>query len=265
MTDTEKEARLKARLAGQRVLLVHGLLGEVMAALRPVGVDYMVAQRQWLCDLGARAEVVKLPTAAAIADNAATLTAVLRDGPAALVIGHSKGGLEALASLLSLPIPEQHCFGFLALQSPFHGSPIADAVCRAQAVHKLMDGTLQTLKLGTGQGISDLTVATRGPWMAAHAAAITALAGRLPMLSVGTVVEETNSQLLDRVYLPSARWILARGAGPNDGLVPLASTQLPGVRHIALHGGHRSLVAQQGGWDGIAALRRLLVALLDKH
>ena len=49
-------------LAGRRILLVHGLMGEVMAALRPIGIDYMQGLAAWLREAGAEVDVVRLPT-----------------------------------------------------------------------------------------------------------------------------------------------------------------------------------------------------------
>jgi hypothetical protein len=54
-----------------------------------------------------------------------------------------------------------------------------------------------------------------------------------------------------------------KGAGPNDGLVPVASTRLPGARHQVFPGGHRALVAAGPGRDPVAFLRAQLAALLE--
>uniref|UniRef100_UPI0022EB65C3 hypothetical protein n=1 Tax=Falsiroseomonas oryzae TaxID=2766473 RepID=UPI0022EB65C3 len=54
-----------------------------------------------------------------------------------------------------------------------------------------------------------------------------------------------------------------QGAGPSDGLVPVASTLLPGARHAVLPGGHRALVAGGPGRDPTGLLRREIGLLLD--
>ncbi|MBV1797107.1 hypothetical protein [Siccirubricoccus sp. G192] len=120
---TEGDAALAARLAGCRVLLAYGLLGEVVARFRRFGLDYMGAQRDWLCGLGIPAAVVLVPTAAPVAENARRLRAALAADPRpAVLVAHSKGGLEALAALLD-PEASGPCRAFIALQSPFLGSP----------------------------------------------------------------------------------------------------------------------------------------------
>jgi hypothetical protein len=124
------------------------------------------------------------------------------------------------------------------------------------------DRVLRLVRLGEGQGLVDLTCAIRGPWMEAQAPAIGALARRLPMASLATTVGEGGSWR-DRPYLPLTRWMERMGAGPNDGLVPVASTRLPGARHAVFPGGHRALVAAGPGRDPVGLLRRELPLLLD--
>lgn len=63
-------------------------------------------------------------------------------------------------------------------------------------------------------------------------------------------------------YLPLVRWMERRGAGPNDGLVPVASALLPGVRHVIVRGSHRNLVASGRGRGPVGLLRRLLTLVL---
>lgn len=246
-------------LAGQRVLIAYGLLGEVTAALRPIGIDYLGAQQAWLRAAGARPEVVRVPTAAPVSDNALRLRAALlaEDRPA-LILAHSKGGLEALAALLE-PAAAARCSGLIAFQSPFAGTPVADAVVGQQPLHGAAVAAFRLLRIGSGAGLLDLTTPVRAAWMARHETAVAALLARLPVVTAGTVVDATESAR-DRAYGIAARW-LAQRAGPNDGLVPLASALLPGARHMVEPGGHVALVATGGGRDPIGALQRALALL----
>lgn len=260
-TEEAGDAELAAALAGCRVLLCYGLFGEVMAGLKPIGLDYMARQRAWLMRLGVPVEVARLPTAAPVAANAARLAEMIRcDQRPVMLIAHSKGGVEALAALL-LPGVAARCRAFLALQVPFRGSPLADAALRLGPLRLAADPVLRLVRLGERQGILDLTTPVREAWMHEHAAAIEALAAILPMASLATVVATAKSWR-DRPHLALARWMERLGAGPNDGLVPVASTVLPGVRHAVLPGGHRALVAAGPGRDPVGLLRRELPALL---
>lgn len=252
----ETDAALAAALAGSRVLVAYGLLGEVVAAMRPLGLDYMGAQVAWLRGLGVDCAVVPLPTAAPVAANAARLrAALLAAGPPAVVIGHSKGGLEALAALTD-PEAAARCRALVAVQSPFAGSPVADALLGLPPVRQAAGAIVRAFRLGTGEGLQDLTLASRRAWMAA-ARGLAALTAEGRVTCVASVLAAPTAGPADRRYLPLARWV-ERRSGPNDGLVPVASALLPGARHLVVPGSHRGLVAAGPGRDPVALLRRAL-------
>lgn len=253
-----EDAAFARLLAGHRVLLCHGLFGEVMTGLR---IDYMRGQLAWLRSLGVDAAPVRLPTAAPVAANAQRIAAAVLAAPApTLLVAHSKGGLEALAALLD-PVVAVRCRGLLALQCPFHGSPVADLALGFGPMRAMADKALRLAKLGEGQGLLDLTCAPRDAWMRDNHERILALMRGLPVASLATRIGAAPDWR-DRAYLPLARWMERQGAGENDGLVPVASTQLPGARHEVTEGGHRALVAAGPGRDPIGLLRRELSALL---
>ncbi|NKE46481.1 hypothetical protein HB662_16990 [Roseomonas frigidaquae] len=253
-----QDAVLAERLAGTRVLLCYGLLGEVIAGLAPVGLDYMGAQLAWLAGLGVAAQVVKLPTAAPVGVNAGRIAAaMLADPRPSILVGHSKGGLEALAALLR-PGMAERCRGFIALQTPFLGSPVADLVLRRRPVLLAVHHAARLSRLGTGRGLRDLTTPVRQDWMRAHAAEIAALTAALPVLTLATDLGPEGGDWHDGIYHPLARWMLAQGAGPNDGLVPVASALLPGAQQKVLPGCHRALVTRGPGRDPVGVLREAL-------
>jgi hypothetical protein len=264
------DAALAAWLSGRRVVLAYGLLGDATARLRPLGVDYMGAQQDWLRAVGARPEVVRAPTAAPVAANAARIRSALlagEDGASpALLLAHSKGGLEALAALTD-PAAAGRCAAFIAFQSPFRGTPVADMVAGRRVLHGLALAWLRLLGCGDGAGVRDLTTGARRAWMREHEAAVAALAARLPVVTAATVLDAAAAGRAgggggrDRAYAAAVR-LLEREAGPNDGLVPLASALLPGARHMVEPGGHVALVAAGGGRDPVGALRRALALAL---
>ena len=55
----------------------------------------------------------------------------------------------------------------------------------------------------------------------------------------------------------------ARGAGPNDGLVPVASALIPGARQVVLAGSHIATVSRGPGRDPVALMRAGLAALVS--
>ncbi len=251
-------------LSGRRVLIAYGLIGELLAAMRPLGVDYMASQVAWLRrDLGADVEVVRLRTSAPVADNALRLAAALaRDTRPAVIIAHSKGGLEALMALMEPPAARR-CAAFIAIQSPFFGSPVADFLVAAAPLRATVKGSLRLLRTGSGAGLADLTTAAREAWMQDHAAGIARLVKAMPVVCCATRVSDGTIGP-DRRYLALARLMERQGFGPNDGMVPVRSALLPAARHVLLGGGHRGTVSKGRGRDPVGLLRRLLgLALLD--
>lgn len=251
-------------LQGCRVLLVYGLMGEVIAAMRPLGMEYMHPLAEWLREEGARTAVVKLPTAEAVSANAVRLRAeILADPDPALVIAHSKGGLEALAALLD-PAAQARCLGFLAMQSPFFGSPIADLVVGAKPLEAAAGGLARLLRIGSGEGVRDLTTMARRAWMAAAEAPIARLLAALPVACLATAVDEGRARGRERLHLAAAQWMEKRGYGPNDGLVPVDSALIPGARHVVLPGSHIATISRGPGRDPVALMRAGLEVLWDK-
>jgi alpha-beta hydrolase superfamily lysophospholipase len=248
--------RLAAPLAGQRVLVAYGLLGDVVSRL---GVDYMRTQVSWMRGtLGADVTVVNLPTSAAVADNARKLRASLVSDPRpALVVAHSKGGLEALEAMLD-PSAAPHTRALIALQCPFLGSPVADAILRTDPVHVIARGAAWLVGAGSGRGLADLTMRRRAVWMEAHRAEIAALVARLPVVCVAAIMDDTAPPGPDRNFRPLAQWIEKHGHGPNDGLVTVSSALLPGARHMVIRAGHRGTVSPGRNRDPLGVLRRAL-------
>ena len=255
---------LAQMLEGKRVLIAYGLVGELLAAMHRFGVDYMKSQAAWLRrDIGAEVSVVRLATAAAVADNAQRIAEVLcQDERPAVVIAHSKGGLETLTALMNRRAA-QRCAAFIAIQSPFLGSPVADFLVAAAPLHATVKGSLRLLRAGSGAGLHDLTTAVRQGWMERHHDQIAGLVENIPMVCCATVVSKSTIGP-DRRYFTLARWIERQGFGPNDGMVPVSSALLPGACHWVLGGGHRGTVSKGRGRDPVGLLRRLLaLALLE--
>ncbi|MBR0654961.1 esterase/lipase family protein [Plastoroseomonas arctica] len=248
-------------LPGRRILLVHGLMGEVMAALRPIGIDYMQSLAAWLREERAEVSVVKLPTAEPIIRNGLALRAAIAAEPRPpLVIAHSKGGLEALTALID-PGTADRCAGFIALQSPFFGSPVADLVTATPALDATATTLAHLLRIGSGEGIRDLTTTRRHAWMTTHAAAIQSLTNQIPILCVATTIPARAAHGRDRAYAIAATWMRQRGAGPSDGLVPLSSALIPGAPSLIREGSHIACVSQGQGRDPVGILKAALEAL----
>jgi hypothetical protein len=231
-------------------------------------------------------------TSESVEHNAAAILGFLRSTDKKIVIvSHSKGGLDTLDALLGAPeLWGKTVLGWVALQAPFHGSPLADSA--PSAVNDLLLGAVE----GNGQSVEDLKTVTRAAYMRARKDRIAKLTGRIPVISAystyeasGTVggfattfasgvfnsglasqitqivianyrdtpgdipgvVSASTSSAIDLVRQRVAAALSAALATiglmdltngylsgvldlPNDGLVPKASTVLPGAVHAEL-------------------------------
>jgi hypothetical protein len=252
------DVALAGWLAGRRALLCYGLMGDAVARL---GLDYMDAHAEWLAAQGARVEVLRVPTSNAIEANGAVLReALVAEEAGALVVAHSKGGVDALAGLVH-PDAMARCAAFLAFQSPFLGTPVADVSVEAAPLMGIAKIALPLLGSGDAAGIHDLTTAAREAWMAAHAEAVAELTRRVRVVTIGTDFTPRLRLGRDTHLAPLALWLRER-AGPNDGLVPVASALLPGARHLVESGSHVALIIRAADHAPEAALERALRAAL---
>jgi hypothetical protein len=115
-----------------------------------------------------------------VAHNAAQIKKQLMGSPKRdwVIVSHSKGGLDTLAALLSMTAKErERVKGWVALQAPFHGSPLADDV--RSPVTALL---LKALG-GKQQALTDLTIRKRSRYMKSKEKAIRALVKQVPIIS----------------------------------------------------------------------------------
>ena len=179
-----------------------------------------------------------------------------------MVIAHSKGGLETLTALMNRRAAER-CAAFIAIQSPFLGSPVADFLVAATPLHATVKGSLRLLRAGSGAGLHDLTTAVRQAWMERHADAIAGLMENIPMVCCATAVSKSTIGPIVAI----SRWRAGssgRASGRTTAWCPVSSALLPGARHLVLGGGHRGTVSKGRGRDPVGLLRRLLtLALLE--
>ena len=235
-----------------------------------------------------------------VAHNAAAIRALLRGADKEVVlVTHSKGGLDTLDALLGAPDVWSKVRGWVAFQSPFYGSPLADSTFAP--INALLLGALG----GNAQSVEDLKVETRTRYMQARKGRIKRLTRQIPVTAAYTTYESTTtvarfaqtlasgvfstelvteiteivslnyaktptnlprvvsdsaaetSELVQRrvseasaaavgtidlMTLPNA-YLRDIERAPNDGLVPKASTALPGAAHRELTvGDHASPV-----------------------
>jgi len=257
--------RIAQRIRASRILFVPALFsGVALQASRLRLADYLTEQVRHLRCEGFDADIAEVDSFARVEDNGARLARILEaHHRPTWVITHSKGGLDLLHALLSVPHLVRYLDGWVAFQAPFWGSPVADVACgsgRAKGVSR------RALKLIGREVdlIADLTTDRRANYMDQRTAQIAAIARDVPVTCVATTIGALNSPW--RVQWPTARWMDGLEL-KNDGMVPVHSTVLPGARYVVLDGlGHGEVAARrvlsQRRYDHVDLLKALFVLTL---
>ncbi|KPK17694.1 MAG: hypothetical protein AMJ62_00985 [Myxococcales bacterium SG8_38] len=128
-------------------------------------------------------------TSQSVEHNAAAIGDLLRNADKKIIlVTHSKGGLDTLHALLGAPeLWGDTVIGWVALQAPFYGSPLADST------PSLVHGLLLRALGGNGQAVEDLEVETRALYMQAHKDEIRRLTGRIPVITAYTTYESSTT------------------------------------------------------------------------
>lgn len=250
------------RIRASRILFVPAVLsGIAMKASRLRLVEYLTHQVRQLKDEGFDAEIAGIDTGATVSANGARLAQTL-DRPT-WIVTHSKGGLDTLDALVAHPHVRRFVDGWVAFQAPFQGSPVADVACKAPKARRIGASALKLLGADP-QAICDLTTDERARYLDANATVISQLLAEVPVMCVGTAA---GKGLLPS--WPTLRWMEDRGLR-NDGLVPIASTILPGAHYVLLDGlGHGEVATggllSRAKFEQIDLLKILLALMLARQ
>jgi alpha-beta hydrolase superfamily lysophospholipase len=244
-------ADVSERLRSYRIVVVPGYLTDGFLLTNRIGItDYFGSQIAALQAEGFDVTRAPVDTEAPVADNAAVLARLVAasDRPVCFV-SHSKGGLDVLAFLVAADAATRARIAcWVALQSPFHGTPIADMAAGSKPLRAIADPLARELG-GAGGSLDDLTVALRAAWMADHDTAVRAVVAGIPTLAVATFVGADDAVTPNLYMQPAWNWMRTRDL-PNDGLVPVASAVLPGARYIILSGlDHTDTIANSAVFD----------------
>jgi hypothetical protein len=163
---------------------------------------------------GEGVEFVEMPLSAgfntqqSVVDNGAAIALYLKGltNKRVTILSHSKGGLDTLQALVeNRDLWGSTVTGWVALQAPFHGSPVADNIPPALA------GPLLSAFGGDQQAINDLKTADRTQYMLGHANAIAELTGRIPVTSGYTTFTPTPGQTFQNAASALAQAVFNSG------------------------------------------------------
>lgn len=195
------------------VVLLHGLLGFDELVLGPTRVAYFRGLTERLRRVGADVHRPRVSRTAAIAARGAQLAARIEALPAKRVnvIAHSMGGLDARWAIARLGLAERVA-SLVTIGTPHRGSPLADlgaGLGEKLGVRRVLDGlgmdvaAFQDLTTTRMAAFNRKVRDARGVWYA-------------------SVVAHADGWSTSPLLWATHRYLSAR-AGPNDGLVPLAS------------------------------------------
>lgn len=164
------------------------------------------------------------------------------DTPVTLV-GHGKGGVDALDCLLENPTARSKVSKLILLQAPVWGTPIADFLTG----HPLVGCVVKVYCYANGismHSLEELSEMNRQVYMILNKEKLQTLMNEVSVVSVGTSFDLplSGKGLRDRL-LNQVHRLISKHAGLNDGMIPLFSTRVSGEAHIQLEGiSHTSLV-----------------------
>lgn len=237
------------------VVLVHGLFGFDRIGVPGARFDYFRGIAKHLETLGCHAHAVRLPPSASVPDRARELVAAIDALPHERIdlIAHSLGGLDARYALTRLGLARR-VRSLVTVGTPHRGTPLADLALRgpldwARRMITAIGMPLEALEwLGTEA-------------LASFNAEIVDVPGVRYACVVGGMHDGASHVPL---ALVPAHAYLRRVAGPNDGLVPIAS-QYWGETLAEIEADHFAQigwrVAIRGSFDA-AALYAFVVARL---
>jgi triacylglycerol lipase len=195
------------------VVLVHGLFGFDRIGVPGARFDYFRGIAKHLETLGCHAHAVRLPVAASVPDRARELVAAIEalSHDRIDLIAHSLGGLDARYALSHLGLARR-VRSLVTVGTPHRGTPLADlarkgALDWARRIVRALGVPLEALD-----------------WLSTEALAeFNAKVLDVPGVRYACVVGSIRERAPVPLALVPAHAYLRRVAGPNDGLVPLAS------------------------------------------
>ncbi len=222
-------------LRGYKVIVVPSYLSSLLIDAGELGLtDYFRSQVDALKADGIDAEIAPIDTEESVAENGRRLAAfVAASTRSVCIISHSKGGLDTLEFLLHAGSQfRRQVACWVALQTPFGGSPVADLIVSEDWTRGIAEPVLRALG-GSGKSIDDLTVDTRKKYMNKYAQYVESIGKFFPIIALTTYLDASETPSLHMA--PTHRWMAGNGI-KNDGLVPVSSAILPGARYVVIPG-----------------------------
>lgn len=238
-------SRIEARFAvsarqlrGVRILIAPSWLSDAALAASDAGLfDFLGEQVAALRAAGLEVALARTDSEGSVRGNGRVLLGQIAESDRPLcLLSHSKGGLDVLEALVRAEdrvLEKVRCW--IALQSPFAGSPLADLALENWLLSKTADYLLPALG-GTAQSLGDLSVAERRAYLAKNRTRIAEVLQRIAVLSYASFIDaDETSGISAGIGARVLSWSSEHDM-PSDGLVPVDSAILPGTHYIVAEG-----------------------------
>jgi hypothetical protein len=243
-------------LRRHQVLLVPGYLSD----LNP---DHFADHMRWLGALGVEHKKVAVRSGHSSEINSAVIAAAIKSSAKPVIlITHSKGAIDTLEALLSEPLLRGKVAGWISLQGPFFGSPVADKLLDGSLINPIIATVILGFFGGTRESAQGLTTGASGSYYRGRATAITQLLRDVPAVAFASIIESAPGASANTA-LSIPHDMLARDGIRSDGLVPLDSAVLPGMDFVKVSGVDHiaPVTSAQQPFDRVRMTQALLLAL----
>jgi triacylglycerol lipase len=203
-------------------LLLKGMLGDELPG-------YLEDNQRRLEKRGLETREVAVDTEGRLTRNVEVVREALLDaahfGRTVVLVGHSKGGVEAMSTLALYPELRRHVRAVVALQSPYGGSVIANDLVTTPSLRRMMDVAFPTLFQGDAASVDDLSYAKRMEFVRRHP---------YPATEVPTVALATSRLSRRSLLRLLCNYVWERYGWACDGLVNAVDAEVPGSRVVRL-------------------------------
>lgn len=231
-------------------LFVPGLMTE------HYGERYMQQNLQRCTELGLSFSKADIDTDHTVAFNAEVIRkAVVASTRPVILIGHSKGGVDAAAALMLYPEIQGKVHALVTMQSPYGGTHVANFIKNTSPIFTAAKGAIESIFKGDVNAIVDLSYESRRAFLAQNP---------LDTSKVKTLAYRTQAQggLMGLVisFLKSTYDV------DSDGLVPVLDAAIPGADDVYISGvDHGSSVGlalgEKDGVDKPADITQALICM----
>lgn len=263
------------RLRSYKILFVPGFLSDVVIAAGSYSLmekikagQYFDEQLAWMKEAGIDAERVVIESEESPKHNASVIAAAVRAaGKPVIIVSHSKGGLDTLEALVSDAGLPERIRGWIPIQAPFLGSPVADDIVGRAFLRGPAFALMRSLE-GSEKSLVSMTAPFRAAYYERHRDRISELLGpRSPTRIICFASWQENEPFRIDTFLELSRDAMAKRGIENDGLVPWKSAILPGCAYAAVSGIDHAvpvMATNERPFDRVRFTKTLLSLLLAR-